>query len=95
MRLTKEEIVSIKQVALSLDPNAKVYVLGSRLDDSKKGGDIDLLIESEILNRVSLLSFASELDRSLGSKKIDLVLYHPSKRNSTYAEEMKKLAQEI
>lgn len=46
MRLTSNQIAVIKQkTALVFGENAKVFLFGSRADDSKKGGDIDLFIE--------------------------------------------------
>ena len=49
MRLKEFEIVAIKDAVCSLDKEANVYLFGSRTDDMKKGGDIDLLIISDKL----------------------------------------------
>ena len=45
MRLTNSEINSIKRVFLDLFHTGKVYLFGSRVDDTKRGGDIDLYFE--------------------------------------------------
>lgn len=55
---------------------AKVYLFGSRTDDSAKGGDIDLLVcatgsNSSIMNKIKTISL---LQMSLGDQKIDLVV---------------------
>ena len=43
MRLTQRQIQAIKQVAAEVfGCNAKTYLFGSRVDDSQRGGDIDL-----------------------------------------------------
>ena len=46
MRLKKFEVQIIKKAIHSLEPDVAIYLFGSRADDSKKGGDIDLLIFS-------------------------------------------------
>jgi predicted nucleotidyltransferase len=46
MRLSGSQIQCIKNTALAIfGQKTKVYLFGSRLDDTKKGGDIDLLIK--------------------------------------------------
>jgi len=54
MRLTNKEIDTIKNSVLALDADTRVYLFGSRIDDAKRGGDIDLLIESNILTKQDL-----------------------------------------
>ena len=47
MRLTPAQISTIKSTTQAvLGEDARVWLYGSRLDDQRKGGDIDLLIES-------------------------------------------------
>lgn len=47
MRITPQQISTIIQTTRSIaGANAQVWLFGSRLDDARKGGDIDLLIES-------------------------------------------------
>jgi len=47
MRLSKTEQQIIKDAVLSIDPQARIYLFGSRADDTKRGGDIDLLIATD------------------------------------------------
>lgn len=47
MRLTPAQIDTIKCTATSvLGEGVQVWLYGSRLDDQRRGGDVDLLIES-------------------------------------------------
>jgi predicted nucleotidyltransferase len=47
MRVTPDQIATIIQTTRSIaGADANVWLYGSRLDDSRRGGDLDLLIES-------------------------------------------------
>jgi len=49
MRINNETIELIKDLANKyFGIDSKVFVFGSRIDDSKKGGDIDLYIETSL-----------------------------------------------
>ena len=74
MRLGDTEREKINQTVFSFDPNAQVYLFGSRLDDRKKGGDIDLLITSSKINLEEKLSIQVRLMDLLGEQKIDLLV---------------------
>ena len=77
MRLTPFEITTIKQTAQHIFGDAaKVYLFGSRVDDSKKGGDIDLYVISENQDNLyeKKIKFLTALDRALGEQKIDVVI---------------------
>ena len=48
MRLQSKEIETILRVAKDIyGDDVRVYLFGSRLNDTKRGGDIDLLIRTE------------------------------------------------
>ena len=53
-----------------------IYLFGSRVDDQKKGGDIDLLILSQTLMPSDKRAIRGELWQSIGEQKIDLVIAH-------------------
>ena len=44
MRLSKKYIETIKKYFKEFFQNGEIYLFGSRVDDSKKGGDIDLYL---------------------------------------------------
>ncbi len=78
MRLTPQQIASIKQTAQTvLGEGARVTLFGSRVDDAKKGGDIDLLFETDqrVSNRATTVAaIYLALIRQLGDRKIDILL---------------------
>lgn len=82
MRLTPEQVQAIKQTAHAvLGASARVTLFGSRVDDSKKGGDIDLLFETDqvLENRVATIgAIYVALVRQLGDRKIDIILQDPA-----------------
>ena len=47
MRITENEKTVIVEAVKTADPDARVWLFGSRADDSKKGGDIDIAVFSE------------------------------------------------
>ena len=79
MRLQKQEIHNILQVARNIyGEKVKVYLFGSRLDNTKRGGDIDLLIRTDeekkgVLARIRMIA---QLKFLLGDQKIDIIGDH-------------------
>ncbi len=74
MRITSQEHKIIKEAVKFIDPEAKVYLYGSRTDDSKKGGDIDLFILSKTINKELLSKLRWELYEKIGLQKIDIIV---------------------
>jgi len=82
MRLTEQQITVIKHIAhAELGEGAQVMLFGSRVDDSAKGGDIDLLFTSpnNIYNQAQTAGrIYAQLVRQLGDQKIDILLKAPN-----------------
>ncbi len=79
MRLTEREAAAIRQaVTANFGEDAEVRLFGSRADDSKRGGDIDLFIEMDIEDAAEILrrelALLSALYLKIGEQKIDLVV---------------------
>jgi len=74
MRLSLKEQHLIKQTIDSFDKEALVYLFGSRVDDKKKGGDIDLLVLSKKLGFTEKIKIKIKLYELLGEQKIDLII---------------------
>lgn len=75
MRLTNPQLTIIKQtVAHIFGMNTNVYLFGSRVDDMKKGGDVDLLIETQIKSKLlEKIRLKNELEAQL-QLPVDLVI---------------------
>ena len=74
LRLTTNEVTTIKKVVYSLDPQAKIYLFGSRVDDNKRGGDIDLLIFSNELTQEDISRIKYDLWDEIGEQKLDILI---------------------
>lgn len=84
MRLSERQrrIIGVS-VAEAFGPDAEVWLFGSRVDDSRRGGDIDLLIKTENrdveANTRAEIALLSKLCRQLGEQKIDILLDYPGR----------------
>ena len=82
MRLSKYYRDSIHTVFDSVFEEGNIYLFGSRVDDAKKGGDIDLYIE--VKNKKDLfdkkIKFLSRLKRKIENQKIDVVFNEDENR---------------
>jgi predicted nucleotidyltransferase len=78
MRLSTDQVQAIKQTAHAvLGEQARVILFGSRVNDKEKGGDIDLLFETDLPvgNRANTIGkLYVSLIRKLGDRKIDIIL---------------------
>lgn len=77
MRIKREEADFIKQKAKEyFGSEATVYLFGSRANDHKKGGDIDLYIETNLKKGFydCKIKFLAALEKVLGTRKIDVVI---------------------
>jgi len=87
MRISKQYINVIKEITIeTFGIDTKVYLFGSRVDDNKKGGDIDLYIDKNFSKDFELMynkkiEFLTKLDLSLGEQKIDVVISKDKNRS--------------
>jgi predicted nucleotidyltransferase len=84
MRLSETDRQLIVQlVAEVAGASAQVQLFGSRLDDARRGGDIDLLVSvDEPVERPAVLvaTLGARLERALGGRRVDVVLSAPNLR---------------
>lgn len=94
MRLTSQAQTAIVQTfQQSFSTEDHLWLFGSRVDDTKRGGDIDLYIEtqendtSKILNQK--IQFLVNLEKKIGEQKIDVVIKTPQKTLPIHTEARK------
>lgn len=84
MRLSKLQIDIINKLARKyFGKETTVSLFGSRTDDRKKGGDIDLLIKNNDETTLTLetkIHFLTELKTKIGDRKIDVVFDNSNTR---------------
>ncbi len=80
MRLTPTQHQQILQATrLNFGANANVWLFGSRVDDSRRGGDVDLYVETDQASTLlSALRCKIELEESL-DLHVDLVVKEEGK----------------
>ncbi|MCX7760001.1 MAG: nucleotidyltransferase domain-containing protein [Hydrogenothermaceae bacterium] len=81
VRLSEEILGYIKTTAEEIfGSNTEVYIFGSRTDINKRGGDIDIMIKTDLdFDRwlEKKIKFLMKLWDKLGEQKIDVVYYNP------------------
>jgi predicted nucleotidyltransferase len=75
MRISEDQKNLMIDAVKNTDPEAKLWLFGSRTDDSKKGGDIDIAILSEkikkdVMQEIQVRRFICD---RIGEQKIDIV----------------------
>lgn len=74
MRVAKEQLDFIKKEIKKSVPEAKIYLFGSRLDDQKRGGDIDIMIlTNKSMSLDQKLEIKIKFYEQFGEQKIDLI----------------------
>lgn len=86
MRLTLHDKEAIKDSFNTVFGRGNIYLFGSRIDDKKRGGDIDLFIElnypyniKEIIEKKSKLLLS--LYDKIGEQKIDIIISKDKNRS--------------
>lgn len=78
MRLSPHAVAAIRSLVREHFGNkASVYLFGSRVDDTKRGGDIDLYVDipENLEDKAgAVLRFNASLQASLGEQRIDVIV---------------------
>ncbi len=86
MRLSEWQRKVIRETVIQIfGETAKVWLFGSRIDNLKRGGDIDLLIETDNQDVSKLvqaeIKLSTQLQLKLGEQKIDILIDYPTRSN--------------
>lgn len=80
MRLTPEQVRTIRErVRAAMGQRSRIWLFGSRVDDRRRGGDVDLYVEPDVMPdlRARLLcrgTLADDLDLD-----VDLIVQEPGR----------------
>ena len=74
MRITTTQVKVLKDKLHSISSTAKLYLFGSRVDDSKRGGDIDLLVIDDNMKKKDLRYLRVDFFEHFGEQKLDIIL---------------------
>ncbi|MDP2834899.1 MAG: nucleotidyltransferase domain-containing protein [Pseudomonadota bacterium] len=82
MRLSSEATHAIKETFLQVFDKGELYLFGSRVDDSRKGGDIDLYVVVDNKDHLAekRIQFLARVKRCIGNQRIDLVVDRGTRR---------------
>ncbi|WP_176374249.1 nucleotidyltransferase domain-containing protein [Desulfuromonas acetexigens] len=93
MRLTPREIEVLKEVAAEVfGPQVRLFLFGSRLDDARRGGDVDLYVTGFVRPLAeqldAKLQFLVKAKERLGEQRIDVVFAAGSGESLTPIQQM-------
>jgi predicted nucleotidyltransferase len=85
VRLEAQQLKAIREEVRLADAAAEIYLFGSRVDDAARGGDIDLLVVSDILGFRELLRLRTRILDRIGWQQLDLVVRRRDQRDEPLA----------
>lgn len=82
MRLNDQQRDAIVTTFLEVFQKGEICLFGSRVDDNRRGGDIDLHVTPDQRDHLAeaRITFLARLKRRIGEQKIDLVIASASPR---------------
>ena len=92
IRLSQKDIDIIKSTAIEVfGEDIDIYIFGSRVDPTRKGGDIDIMIEKDAEVDLSLeLKFLALLEKRGIERKVDIVVKTPNSKDHEIFKEAKE-----
>jgi predicted nucleotidyltransferase len=74
MRITDDEKDALIASVHQADRDAKIWLFGSRINDAKKGGDIDIAILSSRIHIPERMRIRRNIIDRIGERKIDILV---------------------
>ncbi|MDR1507286.1 MAG: nucleotidyltransferase domain-containing protein [Treponema sp.] len=92
MRISDFEKKTIVSAVQSVDKDASVWLFGSRTDDKKRGGDIDIAILSnkikdDVMEEIKVRRFICD---KIGEQQIDIVSSGPDQQSAFFKSAVKE-----
>ena len=82
MRLSPQTARAIEEVFLQVFGRGELYLFGSRVDDNRRGGDIDLYVAADSKDQLGekRIEFITRIKQRIGDQRIDLVMDRGTQR---------------
>lgn len=83
MRITKQQQQFLSSYSVNKDQSCLVYLFGSRTDDTKKGGDIDvLLLTDKKLHHTEIYKMKLSFFALFGEQNMDVVNFEKNEKSA-------------
>ncbi|WP_366520928.1 nucleotidyltransferase domain-containing protein [Rhodoferax sp.] len=83
MRLSRVELAALRSIIGALDPAGQIYLYGSRADDARRGGDIDVYLQaSKDIDLKTRLRTQYRLQQACNTH-VDLLVKNPQQPTQT------------
>lgn len=92
MRVDENQLAIIEDTLKNRISDAVIYIFGSRADDLKRGGDLDLfLITNQSFSLRDKIHILAQLESKGIQRKVDLIIKNPDHpQEKLYKEVLKK-----
>jgi predicted nucleotidyltransferase len=86
IRLEKKQQHTIKRLSKEFFNSSKVMIFGSRADETQRGGDIDIYIQTDKKEDILKLkiAFLREFEKLFGEQKVDLLVDNGTKSKEIF-----------